>query len=96
MEPICEWYDPENLVDHLAVMFHERRRYLENLPQFLRELQSKDKVKVLKTKRSFFGSEFIEGYSQIIWRPVSHGYAGGPSRQMLESNGNVKWEFSTE
>jgi hypothetical protein len=70
VEPICEWYDPENLVDHLAIMFHKRRGYLENLPQFLQDLQSREKIKILKAKRSFFGSEFIEGYSQTIWKPL--------------------------
>lgn len=71
IEPICEWYDPSNLVDHLAIMFHKRRGYLQGLPTLLEDLQSKEKVKILKAKRSFFGSEFIEGYSQMIWKPVA-------------------------
>jgi hypothetical protein len=70
IEPICEWYDPENLIDHLAIMFHKRRGYWENFPGFLHALESRRKVEILKTKRSFFGSEFIEGYSQTIWRPL--------------------------
>ncbi len=43
---------------------------MENLPQFLQDLQSREKVKILKAKRSFFGSQFIEGYSQTIWQPL--------------------------
>jgi hypothetical protein len=77
IEPICEWYDPENLIDHLAIMFHKRRGYWENFPRFLHELESKNKVEILKTKRSFFGSEFIEGYSQTIWRPLDNGRGEG-------------------
>jgi hypothetical protein len=77
IEPICEWYDAENLVDHLAIMFHKRRGYWENFPRFLHDLESRKKVEILKTKRSFFGSEFIEGYSQTIWRPMGKGPRGG-------------------
>jgi len=73
VEPICEWYDPENLVDHLAMMFHSRRGYWRNFPQLLQELEAKKRVEILKMKRSFFGSEFIEGYSQTIWKPVGRG-----------------------
>jgi hypothetical protein len=76
IEPICEWYDPENLIDHLAIMFHKRRGYWENFPSFLHALESRKKVEILKTKRSFFGSEFIEGYSQTIWRPLGKAGTG--------------------
>jgi hypothetical protein len=77
VEPICEWYDPENLIDQLAIMFHKRRGYWQNFPSLLQELQSREKVKILKSKRSFFGSEFIEGYSQTIWRPIVDGAGKG-------------------
>jgi len=73
VEPICEWYDPENLVDHLAIMFHRRRGYWQNFPQLLQGLEAKHKLEILKMKRSFFGSEFIEGYSQTIWKPFGRG-----------------------
>jgi hypothetical protein len=54
-------------------MFHQRRGYWQRFPQVLRDLESRQKVKVLKMKRSFFGSEFIEGYSQTIWKPLGQG-----------------------
>jgi len=70
IEPICEWYDENNLVDYMAMMFHKRRGYWEGFPAKLKELEGKGKVQVMKTKRSYFGSTFIEGYSQIIWKPT--------------------------
>lgn len=73
IEPICEWYDENNIVDYLAIMFHRRRGYWENFPNRLNELESEGKIVTLKTKRSYFGSLFIEGYSQSIWRPTGGG-----------------------
>jgi hypothetical protein len=73
IEPICEWYDESNLVDYLAIMFHRRRGYWENFPKRLKELEKGGKVEILKSKRSYFGSLFIEAYSQIIWRPRARG-----------------------
>jgi SAM-dependent methyltransferase len=69
IEPVREWYDENNLVDYLAIIFHKRRGYWEGFPARLKELEAKGKVELLKMKRSYFGSLFIEGYSQSIWKP---------------------------
>lgn len=73
IEPICEWYDENNAVDYLAIMFHRRRGYWEGFPTLLKELEDDGKVEILKMKRSYFGSLFIEGYSQSIWKPTGEG-----------------------
>ena len=70
IEPIVEWYDQSKLVDYLAVLFHERRKYWSGFPALLDGLQRKGKVNIVKQKRSFFGSLYIEGYSQNIWKPL--------------------------
>lgn len=70
IEPIVEWYDQENLVDYLAVLFHERRKYMSGFPETLGRLAEKGKISLVKQKRSYFGSLYIEGYSQNIWRPL--------------------------
>lgn len=69
VEPILEWYDDRNPVDHAAVRFHEQRKYWRGFPKKLAELEKAGKIEILKRKRSFFGSLYIEGYSQFIWRP---------------------------
>ena len=69
VEPIVEWYEDGNLVDYAAAKFHRHRKYWEGFSGRLSELEREGKVEIIKQKRSFFGSLFIEGYSQIIWRP---------------------------
>ncbi len=70
IEPTIEWYDENNIVDYAAIRFHRYRRYWEGFVGKLSELEKQGRVKIVKTKRSYFGSLFVEGYSQIIWRPV--------------------------
>lgn len=69
LEPVCEWYDPSCLVDYAAIRFHTARNYWRGFPDRLAQLERAGKVEMIKTKRAFFGSLFLEGYSQIIWRP---------------------------
>ncbi len=69
IEPIMEWYDEDNLLDYAASRFHLKRNYWQGFPSRLKELERAGKVEILKAKRSFFGSLYIEGYSQLIWRP---------------------------
>ena len=71
VEPILEWYDENNLIDYAAIRFHQKRKYWEGFPNRLKELENEGKVEILKTKRSYFGSLYIEGYSQLIWRPTN-------------------------
>ncbi|MBF0227309.1 MAG: class I SAM-dependent methyltransferase [Desulfobacterales bacterium] len=70
IEPTVELYDENNLSDYLAIKFHKKRGYTTNyLPQ-LRELDSLKKLNLIKVKRLFFGSLFMEGYMLFIWQPV--------------------------
>ena len=70
VEPTVEWYDENNLVDYAAIRFHKKRRYWEGFIDELRKLEREGRVKILKTKRSYFGSLFVEGYSQTIWKSL--------------------------
>jgi len=70
IEPVVEWYDQNKLVDYLAVLFHERRKYMSGFPETLGGLAKKGEISLVKQKRSYFGSLYIEGYSQNIWRPL--------------------------
>jgi len=69
VEPTIELYDENNLIDYLPMKFHRKRRYAENYLTRLRELETQNMVKVLKSKRLFFGSLYHEAYSYIIWKP---------------------------
>ncbi|KKQ68434.1 MAG: hypothetical protein US88_C0003G0025 [Parcubacteria group bacterium GW2011_GWA2_38_27] len=70
IEPIIETYDENNLVDYLAIKFHKKRGYTQGYLTRLRELEAEGKIKILKVKRLFFGSLYMEGFTYIIWKPV--------------------------
>ena len=69
IEPIIEWYDENNLVDYTGIRFLQKRKYWSGFPKQLEELERKGRAEIVKSKRSYFGSLYVEGYSQIIWRP---------------------------
>ncbi len=69
-EPTYDWYDPNNLVDHLAITAHDLRNFWRGYHENLNKLKEQGKVEILKTKRAYFGSLVLEGYSQTIWRPL--------------------------
>jgi len=70
LEPIYDWYDPANFIDHLAMRAHETRNFLRELVGTLHKLRDQGKVEILKEHRVEFGSLLHEGYSQLIWRPL--------------------------
>jgi len=69
IEPTIELYDENNLIDYLAMKFHRKRGYTENFLTRLRELEAQNEIEIVKVKRTFFGSLYMEGYSYMIWRP---------------------------
>jgi SAM-dependent methyltransferase len=74
MEPLCELYDENHLVDYLAIRYHRQRGYLEGFLDRLRQLTAENRIEIQKVQRVSFGSLYHEGYSFVVWRPVScHG-----------------------
>jgi hypothetical protein len=70
VEPTVELYDENRLFDHLAITFHRKRGYTEGLLPYLRRLDEQRKIKILKIKRLFFGSLYMEGYTYFVWQPL--------------------------
>jgi hypothetical protein len=70
IEPIVEWYDPNNLVDYTGIKTQEVRNFLSGYPAALAQLEEEGKIRIIKKKRAYFGSLAHEGYSQLIWQPV--------------------------
>lgn len=63
IEPIMEWYDWDNLVDHTAIEIHKARGFQQG---FVREVgESRSTLR----HRTGFGSLLLEGYSQLAWKP---------------------------
>lgn len=69
-EPLVELYNPNDLLDYLAIKYHRKRGYLNNYLTRLRQLEAEGKLKILETLRIYFGSLFHEGYSLVIWKPL--------------------------
>ncbi len=70
IEPICEWYAEDNLLDYAAMKYHRSRNYLEGLPELLKRHEDAGRLQVIKRQRSYFGSLYHDGYSQLIWKPI--------------------------
>jgi hypothetical protein len=67
---LTELYDPEKLLDYLAIKFERRRNYLYGFIPELQNLERAGKVEIIKIHRSYFGSLPHDGYSYVVWRPL--------------------------
>lgn len=70
IEPVFEWYDPNNLVDYTAMVAHEARGFQKGYLPALEKLEKAGMINILHKERTGVGSLIIEGYSQIVWEPV--------------------------
>lgn len=73
VEPLCELYDGEYLLDYLAIKYMQKRNYLMNYLDRLRQLENDGKIEILTIQRMFFGSLYYDGWSFILWRPKKDG-----------------------
>lgn len=70
VEPLVEFYDENSLEDSLALLFHKKRGYSQNLLNYLRNLQNNGKIEILDSRRLGFGSLMMEGFNLIVWKPI--------------------------
>lgn len=70
IEPIAELLDESSLIDNLSIKYFRKRNYLNGYLDYLKSLEKKGKIKIHETKRTFIGSQFIEGHSIIAWSPI--------------------------
>lgn len=68
-EPILEFYDPNNLLDYLAITYTEKRNYLSGFLTALLELEKQGRIEILEKRRPYLGGVVHEA-SLIVWRPV--------------------------
>lgn len=70
VEPVYEFYDPANLADYLAIRIHDARHFMKGLRGHLHGLVKDGHILMFRDRRAWFGSVLLEGYSQMIWKPV--------------------------
>jgi SAM-dependent methyltransferase len=69
-EPFLEMYNGNDLLDYLAIRYHNMRNYLSGYYDALRQLEREGKIEVLKSQRVPFGNLFHEGFSFVVWRII--------------------------
>ena len=67
-EPILELYEQDNLLDYLAIQYHNKRNYLSNYLSTLRKYEDEGAIEILKTQRVYSGNLFHDGYSYVVWK----------------------------
>ena len=70
VEGFNELYEPDGLLDFLALRYHRKRNYLWNLLTRLRELELEGRVVIEAVHRQHFGNRFDDPYSTVVWRPA--------------------------
>ena len=68
VEPIFEFYNPEDLFDFYAISHHIKRGYPTRYFTYLREMEEKGKLEIVLQGRAGFGARHIDGYSYVIWK----------------------------
>lgn len=72
VEPFCELYDEDYLLDYVAIKYQEKRKYLTNYLDRLRQLESEGEIKIVKIQRMLFGSLYYDGWSFVVWKPKKY------------------------
>ncbi|OGZ25817.1 MAG: hypothetical protein A2W71_00465 [Candidatus Nealsonbacteria bacterium RIFCSPLOWO2_02_39_8] len=67
MEPLVELYNHDILIDYLGMKFHKKRGYLGNFLTSLKKMESENKIKIIKIKKTTMGNLFHDGYCFVVW-----------------------------
>lgn len=68
IEPINELMAKDEILDFLSVQYSLNRNYLNNFYNHLKYLEKKKIIQIMDVKKSYFGSQYINGYSIIVWK----------------------------
>ncbi len=70
IETAYELYDQSSLFDYVAAKYLEKRGYLKGYLTRLRQLEEEGRIELLAVRKTF-GCSFHDGYSYIVWRPMT-------------------------
>jgi SAM-dependent methyltransferase len=71
VEPAVEWFDENNLMDYVALRYHKSRGYLEGFSTRLKQLEEQGKIQIISSHKGLYGNLYMEGWSQLVWKPLS-------------------------
>ena len=70
IESFVEFYDKKNLLENNFLEYDKKRNYLYGYYKYLKKLESKKKIKILKINKVKFGTLGHYSYSTIIWKTL--------------------------
>ena len=62
--------DKKYYSDKLAKIYHLKRGYLNNYLLYLKDLEKKSLIKIIKLQKQKLGSFYHEPYNFVIWRTL--------------------------
>ena len=68
VECLHELYDTSDLLDRLALKYHQKRNYLSGYLTKLRELESENKIEIIKCHHHKLSNVYNDTSSHVIWR----------------------------
>ena len=69
IEPMEEFYDFKNkLLDKFAYTYHKKRGYLKNYLSYLKLLEKKKIIKIIKIHKNGLGCYKHESYNYVVWK----------------------------
>ncbi len=69
LEPILDFYDPDNLYDFVSATYCNARGYLRGYLSRLRELDGSGQIELIVARRTEIGGPVHEASSLIVWKP---------------------------
>jgi len=69
VECLHEFYNDENLLSYLALLYHRKRNYLFKYLTKLKELEVEGKIEIIKCHYHKFGNIYNDTFSYVILRP---------------------------
>ena len=71
IEPMEEFYDFKNkLLDKFAYIYHKKRKYLKGYLNYLKFLEKKRIIKIIKIQRNGLGCYKHESYNYVVWKVI--------------------------
>lgn len=72
IESFVEFYRKNDLLEKTFLEYDKKRNYLNGYYDYLKKLENKNKIKILKINRIKFGILGHYSYSTVIWKPLNH------------------------
>lgn len=72
IEPLTELMNKDVDLDRFCSSYCKKRNYLDGFLNAVRTLEKEGLAEILEVKRNSIGSFYIEGYSQLVWRPTGN------------------------